>query len=88
MAILDPLKVTIENYEELSFPNSFTVPDFPNIPDNNEQHMVALDRIIYIERTDYRQVCFESFKFHDILVKAGFCDDKLVQASQNLCKGE
>ncbi|EJD73912.1 CBR-ERS-1 protein [Loa loa] len=56
MAVLDPLKVTIENYDELSLPCSLSVPDFPNDPDRSkQQHTIAVDRVIFIDRSDYRE---------------------------------
>lgn len=59
MAVLDPLKVTIENYDALSLPCSLSVPDFPHDPDRSElQHIIAMDRVIFIERSDYREVKF------------------------------
>uniref|UniRef100_A0AAF5PQT3 Probable glutamine--tRNA ligase n=1 Tax=Wuchereria bancrofti TaxID=6293 RepID=A0AAF5PQT3_WUCBA len=56
MAVMDPLKVTIENYDELSLPCSLLVPDFPNDQIRNEQqHVIAIDRVVFIERSDYRE---------------------------------
>uniref|UniRef100_A0A915Q616 Probable glutamine--tRNA ligase n=1 Tax=Setaria digitata TaxID=48799 RepID=A0A915Q616_9BILA len=55
MAVLDPLKVIIENYDELSLPRSLSVPDFPHDPDQNEEHTISMDRIIFIDRSDYRE---------------------------------
>uniref|UniRef100_A0A2K6WLB3 Probable glutamine--tRNA ligase n=1 Tax=Onchocerca volvulus TaxID=6282 RepID=A0A2K6WLB3_ONCVO len=55
MAVLDPLKITIENYDELSLPCTLSVPDFPNDSDHSEQHVIAADRVIFIERSDYRE---------------------------------
>ncbi|VDN28953.1 unnamed protein product [Gongylonema pulchrum] len=55
MAVLDPLKVTIENFDELGFGHSIGVPDFPLNPDSGGHHFVAVDRDIYIERSDYRE---------------------------------
>lgn len=57
MAVLDPLKVTIENYNEFSLPCSISLPDFPKDPDRSEQqHVITIDRVIFIERSDYREV--------------------------------
>ncbi|XP_022658395.1 probable glutamine--tRNA ligase isoform X2 [Varroa destructor] len=53
MAVLDPLKVIIEN-----FPKSggilLDVPDFPAEP-NRGSHAVPFDDVIYIEREDFRE---------------------------------
>lgn len=58
MAVLDPLKVTIENYEELSLSCNLSVPDFPQEPDSGERHVIAADRVVFIDRSDYHQVKF------------------------------
>ncbi|VDP40604.1 unnamed protein product [Heligmosomoides polygyrus] len=56
MAVLEGLKLTIENFDEMKLPSSVTVPDFPSDPQCTSNHQVAFDRVVYIERTDYRQV--------------------------------
>lgn len=57
MAVLDPLKITIENYDELSLPSRLSVPDFPHDRERSEQqHVIDVDRVIFIERSDYREV--------------------------------
>lgn len=51
MVVLEPLKLTIENFDE--FKNiSAEVRDFPSDP-NSSVHNVSFDRVIYIEREDY-----------------------------------
>ncbi|XGW27947.1 hypothetical protein V3C99_008052 [Haemonchus contortus] len=55
MAILEGLKLTIENFDEMNLPSSVSVPDFPSESNCEKYHEVAFDRVIYIERTDYRQ---------------------------------
>ncbi|EYC10419.1 hypothetical protein Y032_0055g2548 [Ancylostoma ceylanicum] len=55
MAVLEGLKMTIENFDEMNLPSTVTVPDFPSDPQCNKTHEVAFDRVVYIERSDYRQ---------------------------------
>uniref|UniRef100_A0A0R3S373 glutamine--tRNA ligase n=1 Tax=Elaeophora elaphi TaxID=1147741 RepID=A0A0R3S373_9BILA len=65
MAILDPLKVTIENYDELSLPCSLSVPDFPHDSDRSEQqHIIDMGRVIFIDRSDYREGEKTNDNFH------------------------
>lgn len=54
MAVLDPIKVLIENFP---YPENYTieVPDFPSVSDS-KCHKVALNKVIYIERDDFREV--------------------------------
>ncbi|ETN81795.1 glutamine--tRNA ligase family protein [Necator americanus] len=59
MVVLEGLKMTIENFDEMNLPSAVTVPDFPSDPKCSKTHQVAFDRTVYIERSDYRQV----FKF-------------------------
>lgn len=54
MAVLDGLKLTIENFAELNLPSTFEVPDFPSEPSDPRKHNVAVDKEIYIEKTDYK----------------------------------
>jgi hypothetical protein len=56
MAVLDPLKVTIENWDMLELPTHIDVPDFPTEPDNPKKHTIAFDKIVYIDRSDYQSV--------------------------------
>ncbi|KHJ80822.1 hypothetical protein OESDEN_19498 [Oesophagostomum dentatum] len=56
MAVLEGLKLTIENFDEMNLPSTVTVPDFPSDPQCSKTHEVAFDRVVYIERSDYRQV--------------------------------
>ncbi|VDK74853.1 unnamed protein product [Litomosoides sigmodontis] len=65
MAVLDPLKVTIENYDALSLSCSLSVPDFPHDPDRSkQQHTIAVDNVIFIERSDYREGEKTTDNFH------------------------
>lgn len=54
--MLEGLKMTIENFDEMNLPSTVTVPDFPSDPQCNKTHEVAFSRVVYIERSDYRQV--------------------------------
>ena len=54
MAVIEPLKVTIENYPfeskiELSIPN------FPN-DESKGSHMVYFDKVVYIDASDFIEV--------------------------------
>lgn len=67
MAILEPLKVIISNFDEL-FPSHATqvleVPDFPICPDESPKHNVTLEQTIYLEQSDFRnsQVSDKNFR--------------------------
>lgn len=63
MAVLDPLKVTIDNWDTLGIASHFDVPDFPGEPNKaTEQHSIACDKVVYIDRSDYRSVsCLVTF---------------------------
>ena len=54
MAVLEPLKIIIENY-----PNSaavkIPVPDFPT-DESKGTHEVAFDKIVYIDASDFHEV--------------------------------
>lgn len=54
MVVLEPLKITIENFSNAN-PIEVTVPDFPNEPEKGS-HKVALDRVLYIESTDFKEM--------------------------------
>ncbi|CAL2038876.1 unnamed protein product [Caenorhabditis brenneri] len=54
MAVLDGLKLTIENFAELNLPSTADVPDFPSDPSDPRKHSVAVDKEIFIEKTDYK----------------------------------
>ncbi|CAB3409765.1 unnamed protein product [Caenorhabditis bovis] len=53
MAVLDGLKLTIENFDELKLGSEIEVPDFPDA-ENKKTHKIAVDKEIFIEKTDYR----------------------------------
>ncbi len=54
MAVLDPLKVVIENYPEDQV-EKFDVPDHPQDHSSTETHKVPFSREIYIERDDFME---------------------------------
>lgn len=54
MVVLDPLKITIDNYPH-SKAIDVPVPNFPNKPELGS-HSVTFDKIIYIERNDFAEV--------------------------------
>ena len=56
MAVLNPLKLVIENYGEMKLPTSVSVPDFPADLGKDGTHEVAFDEVIYIEKDDYKEV--------------------------------
>ncbi|KAK6060450.1 hypothetical protein COOONC_01891 [Cooperia oncophora] len=70
MAVLEGLKLTIENFDEMNLPSTVTVPDFPSDLTCEKNHHVAFDRVVYIERTDYRQ-CLISALIHKIFHAMG-----------------
>ena len=54
MAVLDPLKVVIENYPD-DMVEEFEVPTYPQDRDNPEMRVVPFCREIYIEREDFME---------------------------------
>jgi glutaminyl-tRNA synthetase len=54
MAILDPLRVVIENYPE-GLVEEFEVPNFPQDKENDETRSIPFSREIYIERDDFME---------------------------------
>lgn len=54
MAVLEPLKVTIENFPN-DHPGEVEVPNFP-ADDAKGFHKVFIDRVVYIEQSDFKQV--------------------------------
>ena len=52
MVVLTPLKVTILNHDEQMLVD---VPDFPKDPQRGS-HKVILDRVIFIDRSDFNEV--------------------------------
>lgn len=56
MVVLEPLKVVIENFPHPDN-HMIEVPDFPSVS-GSAVHKVALRRVIYIESSDFVEVCF------------------------------
>ncbi|XP_060519696.1 probable glutamine--tRNA ligase [Cylas formicarius] len=54
MVVLEPLKVTIENYPNKG-PVQVSIPNFPNKPDLG-QHSITFDKVIYIDRSDFQEI--------------------------------
>lgn len=54
MTVLEPLKITIENYPHSSATN-ISVPDFPNKPELGS-HEIVFDKVIYIDKNDFMEV--------------------------------
>ncbi|XP_046978596.1 probable glutamine--tRNA ligase [Vanessa cardui] len=53
MVVLEPLKITITNFES-GKPLTVKVPDFPNEPEKGS-HSVVLDKVVFIEATDFKE---------------------------------
>lgn len=61
MTVLDPIKITISNFEKLEYPaNHFiNVSLFPSeiaASQTTEVHSIAVDNVVYIEKTDFQEV--------------------------------
>ncbi|CAJ0579634.1 unnamed protein product, partial [Mesorhabditis spiculigera] len=54
MAVMEGLRVTIRNFEDLKLGSSLQIPDFPADPQCSKTHQVAVDKVVYIEESDYR----------------------------------
>ena len=54
MAVLEPLKVIIDNYPEDKV-EEFEAPNYPQDTENTETHKVPFTREIYIERSDFME---------------------------------
>jgi len=55
MAILEPLKITIVD-ASADFPKEVTVPDYP-ADESRGSHQVAAAPVLYIEQSDFQEVC-------------------------------
>ncbi|KAL8558848.1 putative glutamine--tRNA ligase [Nucella lapillus] len=60
MAVLDPLKVVIQNFPA-DHPGVVTVPNFP-ADESKGSHSVPLTSTIYIERSDFREEADKNYK--------------------------
>ncbi len=54
MAVLEPLKVTIENFPSSSR-MELTAPNFPN-DEAKGCHKIYFDKVVYIDATDFQEV--------------------------------
>ncbi len=54
MAVLQPIRVTIENYPENQV-EEFEIPNYPQDKENKEYRVVPFSRQIYIERDDFME---------------------------------
>lgn len=54
MVVLDPLKIVIENFPS-DKPLTFKASNFPAEPQRGD-HDVVMDRVVYIERDDFKEV--------------------------------
>uniref|UniRef100_A0A915EDC4 glutamine--tRNA ligase n=1 Tax=Ditylenchus dipsaci TaxID=166011 RepID=A0A915EDC4_9BILA len=54
MAVLEPLKVHIDNYLSLGLSDSLETPHFPANPECKNTYRIAFGQTIYIEREDFR----------------------------------
>lgn len=59
MAVLEPIKVIIENFQEV-FPDSesveIEVPDFPATPDASPKHKITISSVLYLEKDDFKNI--------------------------------
>ena len=56
MVVVEPLRLTIVNFEEFADEKCVRVPDFPANEETSATHEVAFGADVYIERDDYREV--------------------------------
>jgi glutaminyl-tRNA synthetase len=54
MAVLEPLKVTIENYP-YDGPLEISVPNFPT-DESKGSHNIYFDKVVYIDASDFQEV--------------------------------
>lgn len=59
MVVLDPIKLIIRNFPQ-EYAIKLTVPNFPNEPEKGH-HEITFDEIVYIEATDFKEVCKEIY---------------------------
>lgn len=61
MVVVEPVKLTIENFEEFKGIESVEADDFPAVP-GSAKHRIAFDRVIYIEADDYKETAKKDFR--------------------------
>lgn len=54
LVVLEPLKITISNFIS-DKPILLSVPDFPGQGDCKSSHEILFDRVVYIEKTDFKE---------------------------------
>lgn len=57
MAVMDPLKVTITNFNEVK---TLEAPDFPAVKDS-KTHKIPISSVVYIEREDFSEKTVKEF---------------------------
>lgn len=60
MAVIEPLKVTITSCPH-PLPKNLTIPDFP-LDESKSSHKVNIQKVIFIERTDFREKADKNYK--------------------------
>lgn len=60
MVVLEPLKITIENFPS-DKPIEVNVPDFPSEPQKGS-HTVVFNKTLYIEATDFKEEPEKGFR--------------------------
>lgn len=59
MAVIEPVKLLIENFDEI-FPGQrsydLEVPDFPVDPETSSKHSITISSVIYIEKDDFKNI--------------------------------
>lgn len=56
MVVLEPIKLTIKNFSH-DKAVKLTVPNFPNELERGH-HEITFDEIVYIESSDFKEVCY------------------------------
>jgi hypothetical protein len=82
MVVLEPLEITIANFASPK-PIEISVPNFPNKPELGS-HTVTFGQKIYIEKSDFLEVCRVRLKFCSF--KSYFCQgwkQKLPKINKN-----
>lgn len=54
LVVLEPLKITISNFMS-DKPMKLSVPDFPGQTDCKSSHEIVFDRVVYIEKSDFKE---------------------------------
>lgn len=71
MAILEPLKLIIDNFDEIYPGQKFCeveVPDFPADPENCPKHKIIIEPVIYLEKSDFQNTCETDKNFRRLTV--------------------